>query len=200
MTSKMNKQNSKRVKKCEKNVKKKAMESVKLKRRKGIQIETPNEIDYNAWDELCTALFPSWFRKSRGIILGKRCQESNLWETKTSLHPEIDNYIFKIIEDFFELEIRNEPLTFDLWGKSFKGSNTTETGSIRSNIIWMSDDRSIINLGVTIFENLCAIFFFETGNKVEFSDEKLLNFVALIAKMTINENEFSNNIILKELR
>ncbi|OII73019.1 uncharacterized protein cubi_02250 [Cryptosporidium ubiquitum] len=156
-----------------------------MKRRPGIKLETPNDIDSNTWDELCVSLYPSWCKQSRGIILAKKNHETLEWDVKTSLHPNVDKFIFEEIQDFFDQnnEDNKKQLNIDLWGKQFNMRNT-EPDVKASEVIWLVDSLNSFGLAITLVEDLSAIFFYEVKNEGEIDKDKILSFVKLIVRMT----------------
>lgn len=154
-----------------------------MKRRRGIKIETPNEMDSNTWDELCISLYPSWCRQNRGIILAKKNHETLEWDVKTSLHPNVDKFIFKEIQEFFDgNNLEEKRLTIDIWGKQFN-IRKLEPDINNSEVIWLIDSLNSFGLAITLFEDLSVIFFYEINNEGEINQEKILSFIKLIAKM-----------------
>ncbi|POM82924.1 hypothetical protein CmeUKMEL1_04825 [Cryptosporidium meleagridis] len=172
-----------RVKKLGKRSKKKIPKQEKLiKRRHGIKIEAPNDLDSNTWDELCISLYPSWCSQNRGIILAKKNYEAQEWNVKTSLHPNLEKFFFEEIQEFFDKSSEEKKgMSIDLWGKHF--SIKEEVDSNTSEVIWLIDSLNTFGLAITLFEDISAVFFYEVKNKGEINEEKILSFIKLIAKM-----------------
>ncbi|KAH8584446.1 uncharacterized protein ELE39_002540 [Cryptosporidium sp. chipmunk genotype I] len=154
-----------------------------MKRRHGIKLETPNDLDSNTWDEMCISLYPSWCSQSRGIILAKKNQETLEWDVKTSLHPNVKKFFFEEIQGFFDKSSEEKKeISIDLWGKQFNIRNT-KLDLDASEVIWLIDSLNTFGLAITLFEDLGVVFFYEIKNKGDINEEKILSFVKLIARM-----------------